>query len=108
MKLMTKSIEKELAKRPFGSTDGKSDVKAVVKYFGGSAATWLVLEGEKEGNDWCFYGAVTLDGYYWEYGYFMLSELEGLRFPPFGLGVERDLYFNRSISDEIGRSVVYS
>lgn len=31
-------------------------------------------------------------GYGWEWGWFSLRELEELRFPPFWLGVERDMY----------------
>lgn len=96
MKLMTKEIEQKLEAHPFYSTDGVPVEKkqVIVKYFGGAACTWLVYEGEKqEDGDWMFFGNVTLDGEYWELGYFMLSELAGLHFPPFGLPVERDMYF---------------
>lgn len=106
MKLMTKAIEKELAKHPFGSTEGMGlDAPVIVKFFGGSACTWLVTEGEKLGDDWEFFGMVTLDGTYWEYGYFMFSEIANLRFPPFGLGLERDYYFSGKLRDEV-RDVV--
>ena len=95
MKLLTAEIEKRLEKHPFGSTDGQgANAEVIVKFFGGCSATWLVTEGEKqEDGDWQFYGAVTLygDGE-WEWGYFNLSELKNLRFPPFGLPIERDLY----------------
>lgn len=97
MKLLTAEIEKRLAKHPFGSQDGKGkDAKVLVKFFGGSACTWLVLEAEKqEDGDWLFYGLATL-GYGYEYGEFSLSELKGLRFPPFGLPIERDLYLDKN------------
>ena len=93
MQLMTKAIEKSFSKFPLRSQDGRGlEAEVIVKYFGGSSATWLVTEGEKlEDGDWEFFGYVTL-GYEWEWGYFRLSEISALRFPPFGLGVERDLY----------------
>ena len=40
------------------------------------------------------FGYCTLDGTNWEWGYVMLSNLQRLRFKPFGLGVERDKYFS--------------
>ncbi len=101
MKLITKSIEKKLEKAPFFSTEGLGlDANVIVKFFGGSAATWLVTEAyDHHGEYWEFFGCVTLDGHNWEYGYFMLSELEALRFPPFGLPVERDMYFHGTLKD---------
>ena len=111
MKLMTAEVEKALQKNPLGSHDGEGgDAKIVVKYFGGSAATWLITEGEKQPNgDWLLYGYVTLglpdyDGnLIWEWGYVLLSQLEEVRFPPFGLGAERDLYLSRNarVKDEV-------
>ena len=102
MKLLTKEIEKKLLAHPSGSTDGKGDdAKVIVKFFGGAAATWLVTEGEKEGDDWLFFGKVTLDGSYWEWGYFLLSDLSSVKFPPFGLGVERDLYFSGTVREGV-------
>ena len=93
MKLLTAEIIRKLEKHPFGSQEGKlDDAEVLVKFFGGGAATWLVTEGEQqEDGDWEFFGKVTL-GYEWEWGYFRLSELEKMKFPPFGLGVERDMY----------------
>ena len=101
MKLMTDEIERAFKKYPLYSQDGKAEkAKIVVKYFGSSAATWLITEGKKEKNgDWTFYGFVTLglpnmfdhDSLLWEWGYVTLKELERLRFPPFGMPVERDI-----------------
>lgn len=93
MKLMTKAIEKKFEKFPLYSQDGKGqDAEVVVKYFGGPAATWLITEGEKtDDGDWELFGYITL-GYGWEWGYVYLSELEKMKFPPFGLGTERDLH----------------
>ncbi len=101
MQLMTAQIEKALMKYPLYSQDGKGgDAKIIVKYFGGSAATWLITEGKPlDGGDWMFYGYATLglpDDFapgklLWEWGYVTLKQLQELRFPPFGLPVERDI-----------------
>ena len=60
--LMTAEVEKALKKYPIRSQDGKGgDSKIIVKYFGGSAATWLITEGEPQPNgDWLLYGFITL------------------------------------------------
>jgi hypothetical protein len=101
MLLMTKEIEEALNKHPIGSQDGKGmNAKVLVKFFGGSAATWLITEGEPRPNgDWLLYGFVTLglpDEFesgklLWEWGYVTLNQLKGVRFPPFGLPIERDI-----------------
>lgn len=103
MKLMTKTIENQLIKNPIYSKDGQGDAaKVVVKFFGGSSATWLVTEGGKTDDvDWELYGKFTLNGIDWEWGYVMLSDLMSIRFRPFGLGVERDIYFSGTVADGI-------
>lgn len=96
MKLITKEIEKQLERHPFRSTENTpiEQKKVIVKFFGGYAATWLVYEGEKQPDgDWLFFGNVTLDGTFWELGYFSLNELKRISFPPFGLPIERDMYY---------------
>jgi hypothetical protein len=97
MKLMTKEIEKKLP--PLGTHDsaGTEDIRVVAKYFTpDSSWTWYVTEGNKEGDDWRFFGWV--DGHYPEFGYFMLSDLESVR-GCLGLGVERDRYFTAKLSE---------
>lgn len=99
MRLMTREIEKALERHPIYSQDGKGDAaEVVVKYFGGSAATWLITEGERQGDDWLLYGKATLGlsdpltgGILWEWGYVLLSQLQSARFGN-GLGVERDMW----------------
>ena len=93
MELMTKEIEKRLENFPIGSQDDKGmDAEVVVKYFNPyGAGTWLITEGEKtEGGDWELFGYCHI--LEWEWGYVMLSELESIVIPPFGLGIERDMY----------------
>lgn len=93
MKLLTAEIIRKLEKHPFGSQDGKGDdAKVLVKFFGGGSYTFLVTEGHRlENGDWEFFGKATM-GYEWEWGYVLLSQLEAMKFPPFGLGIERDMY----------------
>ena len=93
MKLLTAEIIRRLEKYQFGSQDrNANNAQVLVKFFGGGACTWLITEGERqEDGDWLLYGKVTL-GADWEWGYIQLSELEELKFRPFGLGVERDMY----------------
>ena len=101
MLLMTKEIEEALRKHPLHSQDGKGmNAKVIVKFFGGSAANWLITEGEPQSNgDWLLYGFVTLglpDEYekgklLWEWGYVTLNQLREIRFPPLKLPIERDL-----------------
>lgn len=101
MKLMTKEIERKLEKYPLYSQDGKGDdAEIVCKFFNPcGAGTWYVLEGKKlENGDWEFFGIVDL--YVREYGYFTLSELQSVRLP-FGLTIERDLYFDRRCVREL-------
>lgn len=94
MKLITKALEKTLAKYPLYSQDGKGkDAIVIAKFFmPGSCFTWYVTEAEKSPNgDYEFFGYV--DGLEGEFGYFTLSQLKSLR-GRFGLRVERDMYFN--------------
>lgn len=104
MKLITKEIEDKFQKFPLYSQDGKGkDSIVVVKYFNPyGIGTWLITEANKLDNgDWEMFGYCHL--YEWEWEYVMLSELQKLRVPPFGLGVERDLHIkeNAKIKDLI-------
>ena len=84
MKLITKAIEKKLLANPLK--------EILVKFFNPCGmGTWYVFEAEKNGDDWEFFGLVDL--YEKELGYFTLSELQNLKLP-FGMSIERDLYFD--------------
>lgn len=94
MKLITKEIEKMLEKYPLYSQDGKGeDAIIVCKFFSPVGSwTWYVLEGQRqEDGDYELF-CLVVNGYGTEYGYQMLSELEEINLP-FGLKIERDLYF---------------
>jgi len=97
MKLMTKEIEKKLPSLGTHDSAGAEDIPVVAKYFTpDSSWTWYVTEGEREGDDWRFFGWV--EGDYPEFGYFMLSDLESVR-GCLGLSVERDLHFKANLSE---------
>ena len=94
-KLMTKEIEKLIAKYPYLSQDGKGlDAKVLVKYFLPiGSATWYITEGEKtENGDYILYGWCNL-GYGYEFGSVSLRELENLKvkFLYSYVQVERDI-----------------
>jgi hypothetical protein len=54
--------------------------------------TWYVTEGGEQDGEFLFFGFVV--GLESEFGYFLLSELEGVS-SPLGLRVERDLTFTQ-------------
>ena len=99
MKLITKKIEKELPK--LYSQDGKDDPICKLKFFTpDSSWTWYVLEGEKQDNDWLFFGKVVShlcpEG---ELGYFNLKELQKVR-GSLGLPIERDRFWTPKVLSE--------
>ena len=101
MKLMTKEIEKKIAKAPIYSKDGQgTDAEVIVKFFYPyGVGTWLVTEGQKlENGDFEFFGYVDM-GYGYEAGYFYLSQLEEIaKYNRYGLGVERDMYAHGTVA----------
>ena len=89
MKLLTEELRRSLpalyAQKEF------ADPIVHIKFFTpNSRWTWYATEGQPEGDDFIFFGYVI--GQEREWGYFLLSELEAGR-GPFGLAIERDLYF---------------
>lgn len=96
MQLMTKQIKAKLLLNGDVTNRG-NDHKPVVKFFGGSSFTWLITEMDSVDND-TMYGLCDLGMGYPELGYVSLKELESMKFPPFGLGVERDLNFKANVT----------
>ena len=94
MKLITKAIEAKLRKSPLYSHEGDSNPAIIVKFFNPyGRGTWIVYEAERQADgDWLFFGEVTL--FDTEWGYFTLSELQGLRTRWGAPMIERDLYFS--------------
>ena len=90
MKLLTDELRARLPRLYSQETAEEPTVYA--KFFlPGTRWTWYVTEGEKRDGDFVFFGFVV--GLESEFGYFLLSELESVRSPLFGLPVERDLSF---------------
>ena len=89
MKLLSAETRQRLPR--LYSQEKTRDPIVHVKFFTpDSNWTWLVTEGEPDGDDFRFFGYVI--GHEKEWGYFVLSELENAR-GPLGLKIERDLYF---------------
>ena len=110
MKLITKALEKTLAKYPLYSQDGKGENAVIIaKFFlPGSSWTWYVTEAEKQNNgDYLFFGYVK-GNFGGEYGYFTLAQLQEIK-GRFGLRVERDMYFNvgKTTMAEITKELAY-
>ena len=73
MKLLTKAIEKQLAKYPIYSQDGKGGKAQVIcKFFNPCGSqTWYILEGEKQDDDYILFALLDNMGER-EYGYVSL------------------------------------
>lgn len=102
MKLITKQIERQLAKYPIYSQENKGEESVVIcKFFQPNGSyTWYVTEAERqEDGDWLFFGMVE-NSYGRELGYFTLKELERIKLP-FGLTIERDIYFKPAKLNEL-------
>lgn len=97
MMLLTQANRKALP--PLYAQDGKGyDAIAYVKFFTpDSDWTWYATEFDGEDT---FFGLV--DGFEQELGYWSLSEMQAAR-GPFGLPVERDLWFTPCPLSEVKR-----
>ena len=96
MKLLTKQLEKRFSQ--VGSQEQEKDPLIIAKFFGGGSYTFYATEYNPA--DKVFFGYVT--GLYSdEWGYTSLAELQAVKFAPFGLGIERDLYFGEKRFSEI-------
>ena len=84
---MTKEIQKKAEKQYDKGSDMEQMV--VAKYFGGSW-TWYLMNLDPEDSD---YAWGIVDGHAVEMGSWQMSELQKVKIKPFGLGIERDLYF---------------
>ena len=87
---MLQEKHKKMLKHNFKHGHGQ-DLKPVVKLFGGSACTWLLSELDPESN--VAFGLCDLGFGTPELGYVSLDELKALKFPPFGLPIERDMHW---------------
>ena len=100
MKMFTKKQKDKMIENfKLANNDNAGDLKPVVKLFGGSACTWLLVDLDIETN--IAFGLCDLGMNSPELGYVSIEELNDIRFPPFGLPIERDLHFkaNKSIAE---------
>lgn len=91
MKLLTKEILRKLPELYANEEKKPEDIKVPLKLFNPSGiGTWYITEYNPETEiafGWCDLG-------YPELGYVSIKELKSLKLPPFGLGVERDMYWD--------------
>jgi len=134
LKLMTKEIENLFKK--LGRQEKLDDPIVVAKFFNPTGAgTWyateliyLIKRTDEDGKpetlevdaskidefkdcevvDMLFFGYVSIHGDFCdEWGYFRMSELESVKCPPFGMSIERDLYFDpKPISKVCPKAVI--
>jgi len=96
MKLLTKELEKKFKK--YGRQEVIKEPVAIAKFFNPTGSgTWYATEYYPKEKK--FFGYVTGLSYN-EWGYFSLKELETVELP-FGLKIERDLYFEETPIREI-------
>ena len=98
MRLMTKQLEKRFLQ--VGNQSELEDPVVIAKFFNPcGAGTWYATEYDP--NDKVFFGYVSIFGD-WndEWGYFSLEELESFQ-GPFGIGIERDLFFDEKPFSQI-------
>ncbi len=98
MKLLTKELRSKLP--PLDSQQNKKaeDIPVIVKFFDPCGSwTWYGIEFSPEEK--IFFGFVR--GTENELGYFSLKELQEYRSKPFGLGIERDMYFGKHTLAEV-------
>jgi len=103
MKLLTKQLEKRFAE--VGNQKEKNNPLVIAKFFNpAGAGTWYATEYYP--REKIFFGYVSIFGdYNDEWGSFSLQELETF-WGPFGLGIERDLFFNeKPISQVVPKAV---
>lgn len=96
MKLLTNELRKALP--ALYAKENEKDPLVICKFFL-PMTKWAWYATEFDGND-TFFGYVAGD--FPELGYFSLKELEEVE-GPYGLGIERDMYFDPQLLSEIKR-----
>jgi len=93
MKLITPELEALFKDYPLYSQENEDDPLVIAKFFDPcGSATWYMLEYDPiEKIAFSYVTGLTVD----ELGYTSLTELESIE-RPFGLTIERDLYFTQS------------
>ncbi len=101
MKLLNKTILNKFEKQGYTGDKKTKDIKVICKFFNPSGAgTWYCYEYDPK--DRIFQAFVNLnDPEMAECGAVSLNELESLKCPPFGLGIERDLYLDNHTLEHV-------
>ena len=100
MSLMTKELEKRFEAQGYTGDKEAKDIIVIAKFFNPiGVGTWFCYEYEQEDRIfWCF--ANLGDPDFAELGTVSLDEMESLNLP-FGLKIERDLYFTECSLQEV-------
>ena len=88
MKLLTKEILSKLKSNPRDDNNNKPWLKLFNPC---GSQTWLLSEIEEDGDT--LFGLCDLGMGSPELGYVSMAELRSIKFPPFGLPIERDLHW---------------
>lgn len=98
MKLLTKTLLNRFG--AVGRQEEIADPLVIAKFFNPTGAgTWYATEYDPDSKE--FFGFVSIFGdHNDEWGYFSLAELESYQ-GKFGLGIERDLYFDEQRISEV-------
>jgi hypothetical protein len=98
MRLMTEALARRFAQ--VGSPETSKDPIIVAKFFNPTGAgTWYATEYDPQER--LFFGYVSIFGDHCdEWGYFSLDELQSYK-GRFGLGIERDLYWDEKRASEV-------
>jgi len=91
MMLLTEELRKNLPALYTTEKKKPEDTPVIVKFFD-PCGSWTWYATEFDGKD-IFFGFVR--GIENELGYFSLAELQAYKGKPFGLGIERDMYFGK-------------
>ena len=90
MKIITKEVEKAFAKQGYTGNKSMSEIKVVLKLFGGAITMYLYEKVDQN----TYMAFVNLgDPEMAECGHVSMQEIMSIKLPPFGLGLERDMYF---------------
>ena len=101
MKLLTKEITEKAIKQYDKGSDLEQDI--VAKFFDPMGSwTWYLMNLDPEDKD---YAWGIVDGNAVEMGSWQMSELQKVVLKPFGLGIERDLYFEPVKASELWKEL---
>jgi hypothetical protein len=92
MKLLTKEILKTIPELGEQESLGEKAIVHVKYFLTGTCATWYATEYSQKEK--LFFGWAEIVPGCGEYGYFSITQLESIK-NRLGLGVERDLYYEK-------------